>query len=78
MDDKKQIEQLYQDMYAAMVKKDEAELDRVHDDTFVLIHMTGVLQSKSTMLLIRESIIASKFSLMKTFLVARLTAMSFI
>ena len=34
MDDKKQIEQLYQDMYAAMVKKDEAELDRVHDDTF--------------------------------------------
>ena len=46
MNDEKEIEQLYQDMYAAMVSKDEAELNRVHDDTFVLIHMTGMRQSK--------------------------------
>lgn len=46
MDDKKEIERLYQDMYAAMVNKDEAELDRVHDDAFVLIHMSGMRQSK--------------------------------
>ena len=33
-------------MYAAMVKKDRAALERIHDDTFVLIHMTGMRQSK--------------------------------
>ena len=33
-------------MYAAMVAKDEDELRRVHDDSFVLIHMTGMNQSK--------------------------------
>ena len=46
MDDKTQIEQLYQDLYEAMVNKDEAELDRVHDDTFILLHMTGMHQNK--------------------------------
>ena len=33
-------------MYAAMVAKDEEELRRVHDDSFVFIHMTGMNQSK--------------------------------
>ena len=47
MNDKQMIEQLYHDMYSAMVKKDEAELDRVHDESFVLIHMTGMHQDKS-------------------------------
>ena len=46
MDDKKQIEQLYHEMYRAMVNKDRAELERVHDDSFVLVHMTGMRQSK--------------------------------
>ncbi len=46
MDDKEQIAKLYHDMYAAMVAKDEAELERVHDESFVLIHMTGMHQSK--------------------------------
>ena len=46
MDDKKQIEQLYHEMYAAMVTKDRAALERIHDDTFVLIHMTGMRQNK--------------------------------
>ena len=46
MTDKEQIIQLYNEMYSAMVKKDKAELERVHDDSFVLIHMTGMRQSK--------------------------------
>lgn len=45
-DDKEQIRQRYHDMYAAMVAKDRAELERVHDDGFLLIHMTGMHQSK--------------------------------
>lgn len=46
MGDEEQIIKLYHDMYAAMVAKDEMELARVHDDSFVLIHMTGMHQSK--------------------------------
>ena len=42
------LRQLYEDMYTAMVAKDEAELDRVHDDSFVLVHMTGMRQDKQT------------------------------
>ena len=33
-------------MYSAMINKDKAELERVHDDSFVLHHMTGMKQSK--------------------------------
>ena len=44
MNDETKLRQLYEDMYAAMVAKDEAELDRVHDDSFVLVHMTGMNQ----------------------------------
>ena len=46
MTDKEQIIQLYKEMYTAMVKKDRAELERVHDDGFVLVHMTGMRQPK--------------------------------
>ena len=48
MNDEEKLRQLYEDMYAAMVAKDEAELDRVHDDSFVLVHMTGMRQDKKT------------------------------
>ena len=48
MNDKEMLNQLYEDMYTAMVKKDEAELLRVHDDSFVLVHMTGMQQDKTT------------------------------
>ena len=48
MDDKKQIEQLYREMYQAMVAKDRAALERVHDDEFVLVHMTGMNQNKQS------------------------------
>ena len=46
MTDQDQITKLYQDMYRAMVQKDRAELERVHDESFVLLHMTGMRQSK--------------------------------
>ena len=48
MNDKEMLNQLYEDMYTAMVKKEEAELMRVHDDAFVLVHMTGMQQDKTT------------------------------
>lgn len=48
MNDEAKLRQLYEDMYAAMVSKDEAELDRVHDESFVLEHMTGMRQDKKT------------------------------
>ena len=44
--DKEQIGTLYREMYAAMVSKDTATLNRVHADEFVLTHMTGMHQSK--------------------------------
>ena len=46
MTDKEQIIQLYKEMYTAMVNKDKAELERVHDDSFVLVHMTSMRQPK--------------------------------
>lgn len=48
MNDEAKLRKLYEDMYAAMVAKDEAELDRVHDESFVLEHMTGMRQDKKT------------------------------
>ena len=48
MTDEALLRQLYEDMYAAMVAKDEKELDRVHDDSFALVHMTGMVQDKKT------------------------------
>ncbi|WP_294475119.1 nuclear transport factor 2 family protein [uncultured Ruminococcus sp.] len=46
MTDKEQIIQLYKEMYAAMVNKDRTALERVHDDSFMLVHMTGMRQSR--------------------------------
>lgn len=46
MTDHQQIEQVYSEMYQAMVEKDTATLNRVHADDFVLVHMTGMRQSK--------------------------------
>lgn len=46
MTDEQKIIQLYKEMYAAMIGKDRAELERVHDDSFILIHMTGMRQPK--------------------------------
>ena len=46
MDEKKHIELVYEQMYRAMVEKDTATLNRLHADDFVLVHMTGMHQSK--------------------------------
>ena len=46
MNDKEQIIALYYQMYQAMVEKDTATLNRIHAPEFVLVHMTGMRQSK--------------------------------
>ena len=46
MTDEQEIIQLYKEMYSAMIGKNKTELVRVHDDSFVLIHMTGMRQPK--------------------------------
>ena len=45
-DDKLQLANLYERTYKAMIAKDRATLDEVHADDFVLVHMTGMRQSK--------------------------------
>lgn len=47
MDDREQVIKLYHDMYAAMVSKNESELIRVYDESFELIHMSGMRQSRT-------------------------------
>ena len=47
MTDEQKIIRLYKEMYTAMVNKDRKELERIHDDTFVLIHMTGMHQTQN-------------------------------
>lgn len=45
-DDKQQLAALYERMYKTMIAKDSTVLDEVHADDFVLVHMTGMHQSK--------------------------------
>ena len=45
--DEEIIIRLYREMYSAMINKDRAALARIHDDSFVLFHMTGMKQSKN-------------------------------
>ena len=47
MTDVEQIQEQYREMYDAMIQKDEAKLSAVLDDSFVLVHMTGMRQSKT-------------------------------
>lgn len=47
MSDKEKIENRYRQMYLGMVKKDRSILSEVLDDSFVLVHMTGMRQSKA-------------------------------
>ena len=43
---KEQVENCYRKMYQGMIEKDRALLSEVLDDSFALIHMTGMRQSK--------------------------------
>ena len=47
MSDTEQIQAVYTRMYDGMVRKDAALLDEVLDDSFVLVHMTGLRQAKA-------------------------------
>ena len=47
MNDKENIENRYRQMYRGMIEKDRGILTEVLDDSFVLVHMTGMRQSKS-------------------------------
>ena len=46
MDDKEEIIQCYHTMYQGMIRKDMKLLDESLDDSFVLVHMTGMRQNK--------------------------------
>ena len=41
-----QIQDVYIQMYHAMVQKDRKTLELLHDDNFILTHMTGTQQNK--------------------------------
>ena len=46
MSEQEKVEDCYREMYRGMIDKDRAVLDEVLDDSFVLVHMTGMRQSK--------------------------------
>lgn len=47
MSESEKIEACYRQMYRGMIEKDRAVLSEVLDDSFVLVHMTGMRQSKA-------------------------------
>ena len=47
MNDYDAITNLYHDMYSAMIRKDSGKLAEILDDSFVLVHMTGMQQAKN-------------------------------
>ena len=42
----KSVENCYRQMYRGMIEKDREALSQVLDDSFVLVHMTGMRQGK--------------------------------
>ena len=46
MSEQQEIIRAYERMYEGMITKDAGILDEVLDDSFVLVHMTGMRQSK--------------------------------
>ena len=50
MDEKIRVQSAYQEMYRAMIAKDIPALSAVLDDSFVLVHMTGMRQPKEAFL----------------------------
>lgn len=46
MNDTEEIQDLYQRYYEALINKDMSVLDEILDDTFELVHMTGMHQIK--------------------------------
>ena len=50
MADRELCQAAYQEMYRAMIVKDIPALSQVLDDSFVLVHMTGMRQPKAAFL----------------------------
>lgn len=50
MPDRELCQAAYQEMYRAMIAKDIPALSRVLDESFVLVHMTGMRQPKAAFL----------------------------
>ena len=46
MNDEQKTVKLYKRLYAAMIAKDSPELEAILDESFVLVHMTGMRQTK--------------------------------
>ena len=46
MEEKEQVRDAYRKMYEGMIAKDESILREVLEESFVLVHMTGMRQSK--------------------------------
>ena len=45
--DEQELKDLYREMWQALLSKDIATLNKIHSDDFVLVHMTGLNQSKA-------------------------------
>ena len=45
-EDHDELQKLYSDMYRYMIAKDVSKLGSILDDSFVLVHMTGMRQTK--------------------------------
>ena len=50
MEEKEKIQAVYREMYRAMIEKDIPALSQVLDESFVLVHMTGMRQGKAAFL----------------------------
>ena len=46
MNEKEKLEKVYRQMYCGMIEKNRNALNKILDSDFVLIHMTGMRQSK--------------------------------
>ena len=46
MSDQEEVVNCYREMYRGMIDKNRNTLSEVLDDSFVLVHMTGMRQSK--------------------------------
>ena len=62
MSDKDKIENCYRQMYLGMIEKDSDVLSEVLDDSFILVHMTGMRQSKSEFIRAVENGILNYYS----------------
>ncbi|MBR0248321.1 MAG: nuclear transport factor 2 family protein, partial [Synergistaceae bacterium] len=44
--EREELQEIYSDMYRYMIAKDVSQLGNLLDDSFILVHMTGMKQTK--------------------------------